>query len=183
MGERREIDRLVDAARCGDSHAFGELFDRFYQPIYRYAFTRLGSISDAEDAAAETFMSALGALPRFAWRGAPFEAWLFRIAASKVADVWRERARRAPHRASAATPDRLHEPDPAMRYLAVERSQRLFDAVERLPAAQRDVILLRFVAQRSVAEVAAILGCSEGSVKQRRLRAVVRLRTLLPGER
>lgn len=173
--ERDELRKLVDAARAGDADAFGAVFDRCYPAIYRYAYARLGRVADAEDAAAEAFASALVALPRFRWRGAPFESWLFRIAASKVTDSVRRRARVAEQATLAALDDPDNGADPARMVVDAERRQLLLDSVERLPRDQREVVLLRFFGERSLAEVAASMGRSVGAVKQLQFRALTRL--------
>jgi RNA polymerase sigma-70 factor (ECF subfamily) len=176
-----EIQALVDAARRGDPDAQGALFDRYYPAILRYARARLREPADADDAAAEAFVSALTALPWFTWRRVPFEAWLFRIAASKVADVHRRRARR-PEAPLAAAPEAsvASIPDPAGAVAAADERARLVAAVDRLPAAQRDVVILRFFLGRSVRETADQLGRTEGAVRQLQMRALERLRREVP---
>lgn len=176
--DRSELEQLVDAARAGDPEAFGAVFDHCYPAIYRYAYARLGRVADAEDAAAEAFASAFAALPRFRWQGAPFEAWLFRIAASKITDSVR-RAARESHGIPAFREDAGELDDPAQLIAGVERRHRLLDAIERLPRDQRAVVLLRFFADRSLADVAQVMGRSVGAIKQLQLRALVRLRQLV----
>lgn len=172
-----EIQALVDAARRGDPGAQGALFDRYFPAVLRYARARLREPADADDAAAEAFVSALAALPRFTWRRVPFEAWLFRIAASKVADTHRRRARRPEARLEGA-PDAVvaSVADPAGTIAAADEEARLLAAVDRLPNAWRDVVVLRFLLGRSVRETAARLGRTEGAVRQLQLRALERLR-------
>lgn len=177
--ERSELAQLVEAARSGDPEAFGAVFDRCYPAIYRYAYARLGSVADAEDAAAEAFASALVALPRFRWRGAPFESWLLRIAASKVTDVARRAARLHQLPVPTAPGESDETSDPAQVVARAERRQHLLDAIERLPGDQREVVLLRFFADRSLAEVADSMGRSVGAIKQLQFRAMARLRGLV----
>lgn len=177
MDDADAIRELVDAVRRGDPEAQGVLFDRFYPAVRRYAGARLREPADADDAAAEAFVSALGAMPRFTWRRVPFEAWLFRIAASKVADVHRRRARR-PETTLDSVPGAAlaGSPDPARAAEAAEERALLVEAVDRLPDAQRDVVVLRFYLGRSVRETAERLGRGEGAVRQLQLRALTRLR-------
>jgi RNA polymerase sigma-70 factor, ECF subfamily len=177
MDERDDLHALVDAARAGDPGAQGALFDRYYPAVHRYACARLAQPSDADDAAAETFVSALAALSRFTWRQVPFEAWLFRIAASKVADVHRRRLRRPETELDGAIELRLPgAPDPLDLSLEADLHGRLAAAVDRLPDQQRDVVVLRFFLERSVRETAVALRRSEGAVRQLQLRALARLR-------
>jgi RNA polymerase sigma-70 factor, ECF subfamily len=175
-----DIRGLVDAARGGDAEAQGALFDRYYPAIHRYTCARLGRAADAEDAAAETLVSALAALPRFAWRQVPFEAWLFRIAASKVADQHRRRLRR-PETSLDGVSDPLLAvvTDPIDLAVAADVNSRLGAAVDRLPAVQRDVVVLRFFLGRSVRETAVSLGRSEGAIRQLQLRALASLRRVV----
>ncbi len=74
------IERLVDDARSGDAWAFGQLFDHFHLPIYRYIVSRIHSPADTEDLTQLVFVKALEALPRYESRGIPFGGWLFRLA-------------------------------------------------------------------------------------------------------
>src|SRR5579883_2407674 len=76
---------LVEAAKQ-DSHAFALLYDRYVERVYRYCYRRLGSHADAEDTTSQTFHRALEAIASYEVRGAPFEAWLFRIAHNLVVD-------------------------------------------------------------------------------------------------
>jgi len=127
----------------------------------------------AEDLTSEVFHRALANLRRFEWRGVPFAAWLLRIAANAITD----RAQRAgkelvvddpPEQAADATADiDLEE---------VERRSRLFRLVNELPADQRRVIALRFVEEKSICEIAEILGRTEGAVKQLQFRGLENLR-------
>jgi RNA polymerase sigma-70 factor, ECF subfamily len=176
MHEREELSQLVGAARDRDRDAVARLFDRYYDSVYRYAFARLGTISDAEDAASETFAAMVRALPRFRWRGVPFEAWLFRIAMSKVVDVARHRARVRPGGDGLAVDiaDEGGEPDRV--FASNELRRELVAAVERLPRDQRDVVMLRFFMGRSTRETAQMLERSEGAIKQLQFRALSTLR-------
>jgi RNA polymerase sigma-70 factor (ECF subfamily) len=178
MDEREELEQLVGAARDRDGDAVARLFDRYYDAIYRYAYARLGNIADAEDAAAETFTAMVRSLPRFRWRGIPFEAWLFRIAMSKVVDVARHRARVRVFGddvvGSEPDPDPRVEPERVAGIREVRRE--LVASIERLPRDQRDVVMLRFFGDRSIRETAELLHRSEGAIKQLQFRALATLR-------
>src|SRR3954452_20921477 len=80
------LERLVADARAGDPEAFGEIFDRYHEPVYRFVVSRVHSPSDAEDLTQLVFVKALEALPRYESRGVPFGAWLFRLARNAVID-------------------------------------------------------------------------------------------------
>ena len=85
------IERLVEAARAGDAEAFGQLFDRYHGPVYRFVASRVARPADAEDLTQLVFVKALEALPRYEARGAPFGGWLFRLARNTVIDHVRTR--------------------------------------------------------------------------------------------
>lgn len=176
MDEPDELTRLVGAAARRDREAVARLFDRYYDPVYRYAFARLGNVTDAEDAASETFTAMLRALPRFRWRGVPFEAWLFRIAMSKVVDCARHRSRIRPGDDGLGDPvaDPDGEPERVVAFREIRRE--LVAAVERLPRDQRDVVMLRYFLGRSIRETAEALRRSEGAIKQLQFRALGSLR-------
>src|SRR2546426_10342192 len=85
------IERLVVAAKDGDVQAFGDLFDNYHVPVYRYIVSRVNRPSDAEDLTQTVFVKALEALPRYEARGIPFGGWLFRLARNAVIDFVRTR--------------------------------------------------------------------------------------------
>src|SRR5574338_1678518 len=99
-----EIPALVTAAR-NDSAAFGKLYDRYVQSIYRYIYSRVGSAHAAEDITSQTFVSAYESLPRYRERG-QFSAWLFRIAQSKMNDHFRRSRREVSLEAAGAMLER-----------------------------------------------------------------------------
>ena len=162
---------LVEAAQA-DPARFAELYDRHVDRVYAFVSRRLPDRASAEDVTSEVFQQALTHLSQFEWRGTPFVAWLFRIAANAIADRWRKEGRREE---IGSIPD-AHETDD------IERRVALAQLVERLPDAQRRVIGMRFGEDRSIREIAAALGRSEGAVKQLQLRALERLRKEMGGD-
>jgi RNA polymerase sigma-70 factor (ECF subfamily) len=167
-----ELDerRLVEAAQA-DPARFLELYDRYFHRIYAFVARRVWNRTDAEDVTSDVFEHALAHIGSFEWRGLPFGAWLYRIAANEVADRFRQSARMT----DAAIVDEGHHDDVELRAL-------LYQLVERLPHAQRRVVELRFGEDKSLLEVARALGKSEGAVKQLQRRALESLRAAL-GER
>jgi RNA polymerase sigma-70 factor, ECF subfamily len=168
----RDDRTLVEAAQA-DPARFVDLYDRHFHRIYAYVIRRTGVRSEAEDITSEVFERALANLSRFEWRGVPFVAWLYRIAANALADRRRETARDS----SEPPPD---VPD-AREAEEIERRTMLFELVDRLPDAQRQVIEMRFVEEKSIREIAAALDRSEGAVKQLQLRAIQNLRKSMEG--
>jgi RNA polymerase sigma-70 factor (ECF subfamily) len=169
-----EVDdrSLVEAAQA-DPARFLELYDRHFHRVYAYALRRTGNRPDAEDVTAEVFHRALVNLPAYEWRGIPFVAWLYRIAAHELSDRRRNAAREVvtqPPEGETSSPD-------------FERRVMLFQLVDRLPADQRRVVELRFGDGKSIQQVAAALGRSEGAVKQLQRRALQNLRVNLEERR
>jgi len=181
---RLDRDRpLVEAAQA-DPARFDALYRKYVAQVYSYAFYELGDHHDAEDATERTFLLALGALPRFEERARPadgegastFRVWLFQIARNVVANVRRSRRRRpeAPLEAAALVASPLDVESRATQRLEAAEA---WAAVGRLPDDRRRALVLRFVEEMSTAEIAGILGRSEGAVRvliHRGLRAVAR---------
>jgi RNA polymerase sigma-70 factor (ECF subfamily) len=166
-GDEADERALVEAAQ-GDPARFAPLYEAHFDRVYAYVVRRVRDRQDAEDLTSEVFRRALAGLPRFEWRGAPFGAWLIRIAANAVADRWqRQRKRRDLEQ---------HEPDKEPSGEDLERRVLLFGLVRLLPEDQRRVIHMRFVEQKTVREIALELGRSEGAVKQLQFRGLEGLR-------
>jgi RNA polymerase sigma-70 factor (ECF subfamily) len=163
---------LIEAAQA-DPARFVDLYDRYFHRVYGYVIRRTGSRAEAEDITSAVFERALSNLSRYEWRGVPFSAWLYRIAANAIADRRRQTARDS----SDPPPD---VPD-ARESEELERRAMVFQLVDRLPDAQRRVIEMRFIDERSIREIAAALDRSEGAVKQLQLRALENLRKHMEG--
>jgi RNA polymerase sigma-70 factor (ECF subfamily) len=163
--EALEERKLVEAAQA-DPARFLELYDRFFHRVWVYVIRRTAQQAEAEDITSEVFRRALENLRGYESRGVPFAAWLLRIAANLLADCWQKAGRESPD-----PPPELTEPDTDL-----ERRALLFQLVDRLPAAQRRVIELRYVEGWSLVEAAAALGKTEGAVKQLQRRALEQLR-------
>ena len=168
-------ERLLVEAAQNDPAKFGDLYDIHFERIYAFVARRVRDRDKAEDLTSEVFHKALASLKRYEWRGAPFAAWLFRIAANAISDYFK-RAAREPDNAE-DPPEQGGQPEQE----AEEARARLFRLVERLPAEQRRVVFERFVEQRSIREIAQQLGKSEGAVKQLQFRALEKLRSQMEG--
>lgn len=167
---------MIAAAQRNPSR-FAELYEHNFGRVYAYIIRRVGNRHDAEDLTAEVFHEALRNLPRFQWRGLPFAAWLLGIAAHLLSERWRKRARR---QALFVEGDDVGSDGKASADCAsdprVEERAMLYELVDELPPDQRLVILRRFVEQKSLREIAAELGRSEGAIKQLQFRALQNLR-------
>ena len=169
---------LVAAAQRGDRESFGQIYDHFQLPVYRYALARVRSPSDAEDVAAETFVAAFRSIHRFQWRGVPFDAWLFRIARSKIADVQRHRRRHRDRTDIESVDPALlpRAPDAATEVVRLDETANLLEAMRGLSHDHQEVLALRFFAGLSLQETADTLGRSANAVKQLQFRAMNALR-------
>ena len=177
VGEGAGERRLIEAAQR-DPGKFGDLYELHFERVYAFVCRRVGDRDTAEDLTSDVFHRALANLRSFEFRGAPFAAWLFRIAANALAD----RAKRAAREAGGG-PGEAREPSAQPDLEAIEHRARLFRLVKELPDDQRRVILRRFVEQASVREIAQELGRSEGAVKQLQFRALQSLRAQMEGGR
>ena len=164
-------DRLRIEHAQRDPSRFGELYEENFYRVYAYIARRVRDRHLAEDLTADVFREALAGLGKFEWRGAPFAAWLLRIASRAVADHYKRSGRES---GNPVAPERLVPQE-------IERHVILFQLVDRLPDTQARVIRLRFVEQKSIREIAQVLGRSEGAVKQLQLRAIGNLRAQLEG--
>jgi RNA polymerase sigma-70 factor, ECF subfamily len=162
--EQPDEQRLIEAARR-DPAQFTELYERNFDRVYAYIARRVHNRSEAEDLTSDVFHRALANLNRFEWRGAPFVAWLYRIAAHEIVD----RAQRAAREPAGPIPDHVDAG-------SVEELADLFYLVRELPVDQRRVIEMRFVEGMRIHEIALNLGRSEGAVKQLQFRALENLR-------
>jgi RNA polymerase sigma-70 factor (ECF subfamily) len=158
---------LIEAAQR-DPGRFADLYEMHFERIYAYVVRRVDNRDEAEDLTAEVFKQALANLGRYEWRGVPFAAWLYRIAANAITDERqrRQRERGTPAAEEPSGPD-LEE---------VEHRARLFRLVRSLPPEQRQVIVWRFAEQRPIRDIAAALGKSEGAIKQLQFRGLQNLR-------
>lgn len=180
-GELRVIDvqrQLLEAVWDGTAEAQDEY--SHVNQVYRYALARLGNIQDAEDVVGEIFIKMLNGLPRYQLRKVPFAAWLMRIAHNEVISFARRNGRRANDtELPEELLDRGSANDPvenAERQLALEDLRK---AVELLPEAQREVIILRFASGLSVADTAKALGKQENNVKVLQHKGMQRLQVLM----
>ncbi|MGN6413825.1 RNA polymerase sigma factor ShbA [Flexivirga sp.] len=176
---------LAAAAREGDAAATNELMAAVHQLAVRYARGKLGRFSAAADAAAdaaqEVCVAVLTALPRYADRGAPFEAFVYRIAANKVADVQRGTIRRpTPTDEIPETVDQA--PGPEECALTGEQSTRVWALLDRLSPQHREILTLRVAVGLSAEETADALGMSAGAIRVAQHRALGRLRRFLEDE-
>lgn len=175
MHDDNDIVDVVEAAKRGENDALGELFDRFYDGVYRFAYVRLGSVADAEEAAAETFTQMIRSIKRFRWQGATFTAWLFRIARNVIADEQRRRHRRGEDLHEEVAGTGTAEAAEAAVVAAAEAAD-LRAMLATLPEDQRQVLELRFTAGLETAEIGRVMRKSAGAIRIQQMRALDSLR-------
>lgn len=168
--EHKEADDklLIEAAQKDPVH-FAELYERNFDRVYAYIASRVQDRNEVQDLTSDVFHHALANLRKFEWRGVPFAAWLYRIAANAIADHFERHSRQQ------SNPPEL--PDASdVKLEEGEYRARLYKFVENLPADQHRVLLMRFADQKSIREIAEELQRTEGSVKQLQFRALKNLR-------
>ena len=173
----QDEQNLVNRAQNGDEEAFSQIYEEYFNKIYRYVVVRMGDEMEAEDLTQQVFLKALQSIGSFKWRGTPFSSWLYRIAHNQVVDYLRKKKRRTtvPLDEIQVAVDR----DPQDEVEKGFDLQRLASAMHHLTESQRSVISLRFTSELSTAEVAQVLGKSQGAIKALQHSAVVALRRLL----
>ena len=173
----QDEESLVRRAQQRDQEAFAQLYEGYFDKIYRYAVLRIGNETEAEDVTQQVFLNALRSISSFRWKGAPFSAWLFRIAHNQVVDYLRKKTRQATESLDESLV--ISKSDPQ---LVVEQRldiEQLMLATKRLTKAQQEVIALRFVSELSTAQVAKVMGKSQGAIKALQHSAIVALRKAL----
>jgi len=172
----REAELLARAK--ADPAAFGELYERYLDRIYNYIYYRVGNHHTTEELTARTFYQALKNLNRYVHRGAPFSAWLYRIAHNVVANWHRDQNRR--QIISLDSLADLPRPDTPER-AAEEREVRetLLAAVRQLAPDRQLLLILKFSEGLSNAEIGRLMGRTEGAIKALYHRTLISLREIL----
>ena len=166
--------KRLSRAQAGDQAVWEEWFDAYYRPLFRYAYLRLRSSSEAEDAVAQVFVEAYRGIGRYRYTGKPLLAWLYRIAHNVVYDRLKAESRR---------PQETEELELELREGPESRivSMDLLNAIEELTPEQRDVVILRYFMSMSSHEVGSLLGKTQPAVFSLQARALASLRSKLHG--
>jgi RNA polymerase sigma-70 factor (ECF subfamily) len=181
MSEADEM-QLLAAALQFDEVALSELYDRYEAKIYNYIYRRCGEQALAEDLTAQVFLKMLESIrDNKSWHSS-FSGWLYRIAHNLVIDHYRRRDRQPSVNIDDAPPTASDLEDPVETAQMNIDAERLRAAIGRLTDEQSEVVSLRFLEGYSIAEVAAMVGRSEGAIKALQYRAVAALRSLLYDE-
>ena len=172
------VRRLVERAQGGDRAALEELYLLHFDRIYSYLHMSVRNRHDAEDLTNQTFVRMLESIERFEWRKVPISAWLFRIAHNLAMDHFRASKRWQPEEEVPEPPDSAERSAEDEALQAIGRRSML-EMIEDLSPDQQQVLTLKFVFNFGNAEVATILGKTEGAVKSLQHRALATLQRRL----
>lgn len=168
---------LARGLKGQDPEVWDYLYEEYFPKIYRYIVLRVQDQTEAEDLTEQVFLKALESSPSFRWRGAPVSSWLFRIAHNSVVDYWRTNKSKQTLPLDESLTSNNISPE-----VAAEINwdiRQVVQAIGQLTGSQRDVIELRFAGELPIAEVARILGKSQGAVKVLQHNAIAALRKTL----
>jgi RNA polymerase sigma-70 factor, ECF subfamily len=179
-----EVWSLVERAQNGETEAFGLIYDRYMDTVFRFIYFRVGNRQLAEDLTSDTFLRALKRIGSFTWQGRDLGAWLVTIARNLVADHFKSGRYRLEVTTGdvldADREDRGPEGSPESAVVDHITNVTLLTAVKQLNPEQQECIVLRFLQGFSVAETAQAMGKNEGAIKALQYRAVRALARLLP---
>ncbi|MGK5743014.1 ECF subfamily RNA polymerase sigma factor, BldN family [Micromonospora sp. URMC 103] len=179
-----EVWALVERAQAGEAEAFGLIYDRYVDTVFRFVYFRVGNRQLAEDLTSDTFLRALKRIGSFTWQGRDLGAWLVTIARNLVADHFKSGRYRLEVTTGdvldADREDRGPEGSPEAAVVEHITNVALLSAVKQLNPEQQECIVLRFLQGFSVAETARAMGKNEGAIKALQYRAVRALARLLP---
>ncbi len=171
--------RLVDLAKSGNGEAFAQLYEAYFDRVYRFIFFRVTDEQIAEDLASQVFLKAWEHLHRYHPKG-PFLAWLYAIARNTVIDNYRTRKQTVSLDEAAPVPSQEEKLD--------DRLQLEFDvkslqaAMRRLTQEQQEVITLKFIADYDTAQIARQMGKSEGAIRALQMRALQALARVMKSD-
>ena len=175
--ERNLIIRSIG----GEAEAFGQLYDHYMPMIYRFILLKVAQREEAEDLTHQVFLKAWTSIgSKYSEKGLPFSSWLYRIARNVVIDKYRR---------TKPTVDLDEDLIEITSHLDLEQKidikndvRKIFDAINKLKAVEKDTVIMRFVEDLSIKEVSESLGKSEGAVKLIQHRAIEKIRKLMEND-
>jgi RNA polymerase sigma-70 factor, ECF subfamily len=177
------LDAVVADAVAGDRDALREVLETIRPIVVRYCRARVGAFErrglSSDDVAQEVCLAAVMALPRYRDRGRPFLAFVYGIAAHKVADAYRAVGRDLSHATEAVPERRSAEPGPEQAAIDADSVTRMSELLEILPVKQREILILRVVVGLSAEETAEAVGSTAGAVRVAQHRALARLKSAI----
>jgi len=175
-GRSFDDEPIVMRVKKGDAEAFGILYERYAEAIFRYFYSPLTNRQDAEDLTEEIFMRSWRALPRYDERGLPFSAFLFRVARNSLIDHYRQR------KDSQSIDDlefQSHQQGPEEAVYQNIEQHELKEKITQLREDYRNVVIFRFLSGLSPEETAQVMQRSVGAVRVLQHRALGALKELL----
>jgi RNA polymerase sigma-70 factor, ECF subfamily len=180
--EHVETWRLVTMAQQGDGEAFGQLYDRYMDTVFRFIYFRVNDRALAEDFTSETFLRALRRIGTVNYQGRDIGAWFVTIARNIILDHMKSARKRLEITTDDTPESKEHAPSPEQAVIDLLTSERLMAAVKQLGDEQRECVMLRFIQGFSVSETAAVMGKNDGAIKALQHRAVRKLAELVGGD-
>jgi RNA polymerase sigma-70 factor (ECF subfamily) len=178
----QEEQSLILRAQQRDQVALTQLYEENFDRIYRYIVLKIGDRTEAEDMTQQVFLNALQSISSFKWKGMPFTSWLYRIAHNQVVDYLRKKTKQATVPLDESLPFPSADGDPKYTVERKVELETIVMAARKLTRAQQEVISLRFAGELSIAEVAGMMGKSEGAIKALQHSAILALRKILVTE-
>jgi RNA polymerase sigma-70 factor (ECF subfamily) len=175
MSRKKAVDadeELISAAK-DDVEAFGRLYDRYYEDIFRYIYGCTFDHALTEDSVSNTFFAALRHIRRYKWKRIPFGAWLHKIAMNEIRMHLRKQKQVSAVRLQPSLPSAYENP------VLAEEYAPLHQAITKLKPMYRDVIIMRFFEDKAIPEICRITGRKEGTVRSRLHRGLKQLRDIL----
>jgi len=174
---------LVIRAGAGDTDAFGKIYMRHLDAIYRYVYFRVQDSKDAEDLTEQIFLKVWEALPGYEDKGYPFSSWLYRIAHNMVIDFHRRQKFIQPMPPVEEVNWSSEAAGTLEQLIKTEELNNLTQAIAKLPDTQQEVIILRFVEGLNHDQIATIVQKSSGACRTIQYRALAALQQILDGEK
>ncbi|HEX6303953.1 MAG TPA: RNA polymerase sigma factor [Anaerolineales bacterium] len=176
-----EDDQLIIQCQEGETEAFGELYQRYLPPVYRFIYTRLSDRQDAEDLAEEVFIRVWRSIASYEDQGVPFISYLFSVARNAIIDHYRSTGRKGYQESIEGKVLQDLNADPSDIAMTNLENQEIRQILDQLRDDYRMVLVLRFLSELSPEEIAQVMGRSTGAVRVLQHRALISLRDLLEG--
>lgn len=172
-----DIQILIHDARNGDKNAFGEIYDRYIDAVYRFVYFRIGEKYNTEDVTEQTFVSIFEHIREYEEKGLPFEAWLFRIARNKIIDYYRKQKPRVGLENIVDLEDPKRGPE---KY--TEESfdhEHMMTCIRQLPDSYQEIIILKFIEEKENEEISVLLDKPISHIRVLQSRALQKLRSIM----
>lgn len=177
-----EDRQLLSAAKDGDAEAFGVLYERYAERVFRFLFAHVDNRLDAEDITEDVFLRVWRSLPNYREQGVPFLAFLFRIARNALIDHYRRSGNAKGQVSIEDLTLRDNNPGPGESAISSLEREELRVSLEQLRDDYRMVLVLRFLSELSPDETAQVMGRTPGAVRVLQHRALASLRSMLEGD-